>query len=170
MNSMLQNSIYLQNQQKTIKTPEKVEKFMEEIEAVCRKYGYSISHEDGHGSFLIEPFSEQRMDWFYCAGIDFPNDNEELKQWLEDERKRVEEWLPPECCYAVNGEKECEYFRCRNNTYGTSFDCDKFKKELMPRIPRLSFRSLNTVDIKENIQRCQECILWEQEKKKGDEE
>jgi len=32
---------------------EDIEKFLEAIEAVCRKHGLSISHEDGHGGFQI---------------------------------------------------------------------------------------------------------------------
>ena len=37
--------------------------FFDEIELICRKYGLSISHEDGHGSFEIKKFDENNLDW-----------------------------------------------------------------------------------------------------------
>lgn len=45
----------------------KVDAFLEEIVAVCQKHGMSISHEDGHGSFLIEKYSEMTRDWLLDA-------------------------------------------------------------------------------------------------------
>lgn len=41
--------------------------FLDEIEAVCRKYGLSISHEDGHGAFKIEPLHEVNIKWLRDA-------------------------------------------------------------------------------------------------------
>ena len=46
------------------------EAFMDDIEQVCRKHGVSISHEDEHGSFVLEPFSEEGMTWLRDAYID----------------------------------------------------------------------------------------------------
>lgn len=46
---------------------EKVDKFLQEIADVCRKHGYSISHEDGHGAFEIEDFSESNVEWLMAA-------------------------------------------------------------------------------------------------------
>lgn len=46
---------------------EKIDKFLEEIIAVCRKWGFSISHEDGHGSFEIEDFLESNAEWLMSA-------------------------------------------------------------------------------------------------------
>ncbi|QXN69904.1 hypothetical protein MAWWA_93 [Bacillus phage vB_BspH_Mawwa] len=48
---------------------EKVEKFLEEIEKVCRKHNMSISHEDGHGAFIIEKFDEFNISWLKGASI-----------------------------------------------------------------------------------------------------
>ena len=41
----------------------KTEEFFNEIESVCRKYNVSISHEDGHGSFIIELFDDRNIQW-----------------------------------------------------------------------------------------------------------
>jgi hypothetical protein len=38
-------------------------KFLAEVEKLCRKYNISISHEDQHGAFLLEEFSELNMSW-----------------------------------------------------------------------------------------------------------
>ena len=46
-----------------IDMPKELSNFYSEIEQVCRKYNMSISHEDGHGSFLIERFDEFNMKW-----------------------------------------------------------------------------------------------------------
>ena len=65
----MENFDYIKNRR--VETPENIVKFFDEIEAVCRKHGLSISHEDGHGAFLIEPFSEDNIKWFRDAGLDF---------------------------------------------------------------------------------------------------
>jgi len=51
---------------KEMETPE-VDAFIEEVLAVCKKHGFSIGHEDGHGSFLIEDYSEGDSDWLRNA-------------------------------------------------------------------------------------------------------
>jgi len=45
------------------------EKFIQEIEDVCKKYQISISHEDTHGAFILQPYSKEYMDWFKCAHV-----------------------------------------------------------------------------------------------------
>lgn len=47
-----------------------VDAFIDDIVATCRKHGLSIGHEDGHGAFIIEPFSESNADWLNHAHID----------------------------------------------------------------------------------------------------
>lgn len=47
----------------------KVEEFLQEIEEVCRKHNMSISHEDGHGAFIIERFDEFNIKWLKEAQI-----------------------------------------------------------------------------------------------------
>jgi hypothetical protein len=41
--------------------------FLEDIEAACRKHGLSLSHEDGHGGFMIEQFDEKLLNWLNQA-------------------------------------------------------------------------------------------------------
>lgn len=47
--------------------PEKMKKFLDEIESVCKKYNLSISHEDCHGSFIIEDYSSENIEWLFSA-------------------------------------------------------------------------------------------------------
>lgn len=42
---------------------EKIDTFIEEVIAVSKKHGFSISHEDVHGSFEIEEYSESNISW-----------------------------------------------------------------------------------------------------------
>lgn len=45
-----------------------IDLFIEEIIAVCKKHGMSISHEDGHGAFVIEnEDNERNFDWLRDA-------------------------------------------------------------------------------------------------------
>lgn len=48
----------------------KVEAFLDEYEAVCRKHGFSLSHEDGHGAFIIEPYNDDSIKWVRGASFD----------------------------------------------------------------------------------------------------
>jgi hypothetical protein len=45
----------------------KIDAFLDEVIAVCRKHGLSITHEDGHGSFEVSPFKEDYAEWLLCA-------------------------------------------------------------------------------------------------------
>lgn len=48
---------------------ENVEQFLKEIENVCKKHNMSISHEDGHGAFIIEKFYESNIKWLKEAAV-----------------------------------------------------------------------------------------------------
>lgn len=38
--------------------------FRNEVINLCEEYGISISHEDGHGAFLLTPYDEHYTEWF----------------------------------------------------------------------------------------------------------
>ena len=46
------------------------EAFLAEIEAVCRKHGIVIAHEDRHGCFVLDPLSDEGLDWLLGAEFD----------------------------------------------------------------------------------------------------
>lgn len=50
-----------------IYTPLKMTNFFDELDKLCLKYNLSISHEDGHGSFIIEEYKETNMNWLRNA-------------------------------------------------------------------------------------------------------
>lgn len=41
--------------------------FLDDIEAVCRKHGMSIEHQDGHGAFEIWEFNQDAIEWLRAA-------------------------------------------------------------------------------------------------------
>jgi hypothetical protein len=45
----------------------KIDEFLKEISKVCKKHGFSISHEDGHGAFEIETFDKYNIEWLMDA-------------------------------------------------------------------------------------------------------
>ncbi len=53
---------------KNVERPD-VDKFIEEIIAVYREHKMSISHEDGHGLFIVEAFNEENTKWLREAMV-----------------------------------------------------------------------------------------------------
>lgn len=47
--------------------PERMQNFLEDIKKVCEKHNLSISHEDGHGAFIIEDYDEYNIKWLFEA-------------------------------------------------------------------------------------------------------
>ncbi len=41
--------------------------YLEELLQVGRKHGLSLSHEDGHGAFIIEKWDELNVAWLKAA-------------------------------------------------------------------------------------------------------
>lgn len=46
----------------------KLDAFLSDIVAVCRKHRLTIAHEDMHGGFRIARFSEANIEWLESAG------------------------------------------------------------------------------------------------------
>lgn len=46
-----------------IETPENIINFLNEITKIYKKYNLSLSHEDDHGSFIIENYNETNIKW-----------------------------------------------------------------------------------------------------------
>ena len=49
--------------------PYNVNCFLNEYEELCKQWGLSLSHEDGHGAFIVEEFSESNIQWVQYATI-----------------------------------------------------------------------------------------------------
>lgn len=47
----------------------RVEAFFDEYEALCRRMGLSLGHEDGHGAFEVGAFSEGDIEWARAAHL-----------------------------------------------------------------------------------------------------
>jgi len=52
-----------------VKTPEKVLSFIADIEKIYKKHNLSISHEDKHGSFIIEQNNSTNVNWLKNSAI-----------------------------------------------------------------------------------------------------
>ena len=50
-----------------VSMPNDMKEFLEDIKSVCQKHNMSISHEDWHGAFIIEDYSEENIDWLFNA-------------------------------------------------------------------------------------------------------
>ena len=47
--------------------PERMKNFLDAIHFICTIHGLSISHEDGHGAFIVEDYDERNIDWLFNA-------------------------------------------------------------------------------------------------------
>ena len=54
---------------KNVESPAVVEAFLDEYEALCRKHELCLSHEDGHGSFIIERLRNSQIKWVRNAAL-----------------------------------------------------------------------------------------------------
>lgn len=66
----LPKEIFDINKRDNINFPNKLANFLNEIDLVCQKYDYSISHEDCHGGFIIEKYNENNIKWLCDCFID----------------------------------------------------------------------------------------------------
>ncbi len=47
-----------------------IDAFLGDIHALCMKYNLSLSHEDGHGAFIVESYSKHNIIWLSNAHAD----------------------------------------------------------------------------------------------------
>ena len=52
---------------KYIKIPEDMLSFIKDIIEVMKKHNLTISHEDGHGAFIIEKYDDYNIKWLKDA-------------------------------------------------------------------------------------------------------
>ena len=57
---------------KIIKEIEKItkENYLEEIIQISKEYGYSLSHEDKEGSFIVEEYKKENIDWLLRSNLE----------------------------------------------------------------------------------------------------
>lgn len=74
---------------------DRVKNFFKEYEELCKKYNLSLSVEDYEGSFILEPYSENNINWVkwayiegYGGCINWVDEEDELKR-LTEERDRM---------------------------------------------------------------------------------
>lgn len=63
---------------------DKAIKFFKEYKELCERYNFSLAHEDCQGSFILEPYDENNINWVKGAYI------EEYGNWIdwnEEERE-----------------------------------------------------------------------------------
>lgn len=58
---------------------ERAEEFKRAVLALCRGYGFSVSHEDGHGAFIIVPLDDFHERWFGDARIELERKEPDLE-------------------------------------------------------------------------------------------
>jgi 16S rRNA U516 pseudouridylate synthase RsuA-like enzyme len=56
-----------------IESPQNVEDFLAAVEELCRKHRLSITHEDGHGAFIITDLNKNNIKNFNGAHISIRN-------------------------------------------------------------------------------------------------
>jgi len=57
----------------------KVDEFLDEILAVFKKHNMSLAHEDAEGSFMVENYNSENIDWISTA-IDNTSTKTETKE------------------------------------------------------------------------------------------
>lgn len=70
-----------------VETPQNVCDFLNEIGTVCLKYNISISHEDGQGSFILEKYDKNNIEWLFGATISIIKDSIDYKGEIKWELK-----------------------------------------------------------------------------------
>ena len=75
---------------------DRAKNFFKEYEELCKKYNFSLAHEDCEGGFILEEFDEDNINWVKSAYIDkyeynfidWKNEEKELEN-LTNERDKL---------------------------------------------------------------------------------
>lgn len=65
--AFVEESTWKLNTSVSCEQPREAKEFLEEILKLSNRYNMSISHEDGHGAFVVEPWSEDNAKWLGAA-------------------------------------------------------------------------------------------------------
>lgn len=50
----------------------RVAEYLAAVVELGKRYGYSLGHEDGHGGFIVEVYSDHNAEWLKDARPDLP--------------------------------------------------------------------------------------------------
>jgi hypothetical protein len=65
------------NLKRAVPTPPHVERFLAAYRELCRAHGLAFGHEDSNGSFLIQSYSDDLVEWATAAALSLPEDTPE---------------------------------------------------------------------------------------------
>ena len=65
------NMVWDITKRELIDRPDEMTDFLNEIKEVCKKHNLSISHEDYHGSFIIQNYDESNLEWLFEASKEY---------------------------------------------------------------------------------------------------
>ena len=69
------NEVWDTSKKKFVETPENIIQFLNDIDELCKKHNLSISHEDSHGGFIIEKYSDRNLNWLSNTSINLKGAN-----------------------------------------------------------------------------------------------
>ncbi|MDC6350739.1 hypothetical protein PP178_04180 [Zeaxanthinibacter sp. PT1] len=91
---MTDNQTWDESTNDFVETPNKLKRFLNDIDRLCKKYGYSISHEDTHGAFIVEPYDSGNIEWLKDAHMNLPKqvkkDLDPLDPWDECDATEID--------------------------------------------------------------------------------
>lgn len=64
------SELYLNNET----CPKRIKDFLEDVVSLCKKHNLTISHEDGHGAFIIEEYDKFNLEWLHQADINIKDE------------------------------------------------------------------------------------------------
>ena len=73
-------------------TRDQADRFLSDLEWLCRQHGLSLAHQDGQGAFIVTEYREPLLRWLKAAQVQSVEETEADVGWsLEDGRWRTRE-------------------------------------------------------------------------------